>query len=116
MTSAKLSFNPEHLETELRGADVFVNTYWIRQPYGHEDFQTAVRNNRILVDAAVRARVGRFVHVSVSNASLDSPLGYYRGKAEVDAVGVGAGQKRRKVWSFSPLVFPAAVAAQDPGP
>ncbi|MBI5486653.1 MAG: NAD(P)H-binding protein [Deltaproteobacteria bacterium] len=85
VTFAKLLFHPDHLAAELRGADVFVNTYWIRLPHAGDDFHTAVRNNRMLVDAAVRARVGRLVHVSVSNASLDSRLGYYRGKAEVDA-------------------------------
>ncbi|MBI5501018.1 MAG: epimerase [Deltaproteobacteria bacterium] len=69
----------------MRGADAFVNTYWIRLPHGVDDFATAVEHNRMLVAAAVRARVGRLVHVSVSNASLDSRLGYYRGKAEVDA-------------------------------
>ena len=60
VTSARLSCNPEHLATELRGADVFVNTYWIRRRSGDDDFCTAAYNNRILVDAAVRARVGRF--------------------------------------------------------
>jgi len=86
VTSAKLAFDPDHLVAELHGADVFVNTYWIRLPHGDQDFGMAVANNRMLVEAAARARVGRFVHISVSNASADSPLGYYRGKAEVDAV------------------------------
>ena len=91
VTSAKLLFDPDHLADELRGADVFVNTYWIRLPHAGDDFDTAVRNNAMLVDAAVRARVRRLVYVSVSNASLDSRLGYYRGKAEVDAAVRGSG-------------------------
>jgi NADH dehydrogenase len=41
-------------------------------------------NSRLLVDAAVAAGVGRLVQVSVSNASVDSDLGYYRGKALID--------------------------------
>jgi NADH dehydrogenase len=35
--------------------------------------------------------VGRIVHVSVSNPSLDSPLGYYRGKARVEELLRGLG-------------------------
>ena len=61
-----------------------MSTYWVRFPHGDASFETAVENLKILIDAAVRAGVRRFVHVSVSNASLDSRLGYYRGKAEVD--------------------------------
>ncbi len=84
VTSAPLRFDPEHLVRELAGADAFVTTYWIRLPHGGETFDTAVANCRMLVDAAVRARVGRYVSVSVSNAALDSGLGYYVGKARVD--------------------------------
>lgn len=79
-----LTFDPEHLVRHLDGADVLVSTYWVRFPHGTTSFETAVENLRILISAAVRAGVNRFVHVSVSNASLDSRLGYYRGKAEVD--------------------------------
>ena len=82
---APLTFNREHLARELAGADLFVNTYWIRLPHGGQTFDSAVANSRLLVDAAVEAAVGRFVHVSVSNASLDSDLGYYAGKAQTDA-------------------------------
>jgi len=84
ISTGALTFDPEHLARELNGADVLVSTYWIRLPHGGATFATAVRNLKMLIDAAVRAGVGRFVHVSVSNASLDSRLGYYRGKAEVD--------------------------------
>ena len=81
---APLEFDREHLVRELTGADLFVNTYWIRLPYGGQTFETAVDNIKLLIEAAKEAGVGRFVHVSVSNASLDSDLGYYRGKAETD--------------------------------
>ena len=81
---APLTFDRAHLVRELAGADLFVNTYWIRLPHGGQTFDSAVANSRLLVDAAVEAGVGRFVHVSVSNASLDSDLGYYAGKARTD--------------------------------
>jgi len=84
ISTGALTFDPEHLTREIDGADVLVSTYWIRLPHSGTTFATAVRNLKTLIDAAVRAGVGRFVHVSVSNASLDSGLGYYRGKAEVD--------------------------------
>ena len=81
---APLTFDREHLARELAGADLFVNTYWIRLPHGGQTFDSAVANSRLLVESAVEAGVGRFVHVSVSNASPDSELGYYRGKAHTD--------------------------------
>ena len=84
ITAAALTFDPGHLAHELDGADLLVSTYWVRLPYGGKSFDTAVDDLKILVNAAVRAGVRRFVHVSVSNATLDSKLGYYRGKARVD--------------------------------
>jgi uncharacterized protein YbjT (DUF2867 family) len=70
----------------LRGADVFVNTYWMRYPYVGTGFDAAVANSGVLIEAAREAGVRRFVQVSVSNPSLDSPLDYYRGKAQVEAL------------------------------
>ena len=84
ISSAPLLFDVEHLSRELDRADAFVNTYWIRSPYAGQTFATAVANSQILIEAAVRAGVRRFVHVSVSNASPMTNLGYYRGKAEVE--------------------------------
>jgi len=81
-----LLFEPDHLTRALRGADVLVNTYWIRLPRSGRTFETAVEDSRVLIDAARAAGVGRIVHVSVTNASPDSRLGYYRGKAEVDGL------------------------------
>jgi NADH dehydrogenase len=86
-----LVFEQDHLSGALRGADVLVNTYWIRLPRGGRSFATAVADSRTLFDAAKAAGVGRIAHVSVTNASLASPLGYYRGKAEVDAILRGCG-------------------------
>ena len=74
------------LVAAMRGAGVFVNTYWVRYPYVGTGFDTAVSNSRLLFEAAREAGVSRIVHVSVSNPSLDSPLDYYRGKAEVEAL------------------------------
>jgi NADH dehydrogenase len=91
ITATSLEFDLDHLTHALRGADVLVNTYWIRLPHRGLGFGTAVENSRILVEAAAAVKVGRLVHVSVTNASLDSPLGYFRGKAEVDAVVRGSG-------------------------
>jgi uncharacterized protein YbjT (DUF2867 family) len=84
VTAAPLRFDHEDLVRELKDADAFVNTFWIRMPCGGQSFESAVERSRLLVNAAAQACVRRLVHVSVSNASLDSPLGYYRGKAEVD--------------------------------
>jgi NADH dehydrogenase len=49
------------------------------------DDNRAVANSCLLIDAAVAAGVRRIVQVSVSNASADSPLDYYRAKALVEA-------------------------------
>jgi uncharacterized protein YbjT (DUF2867 family) len=76
---------PDDLARSLAGAAVLYNTYWVR--FDHRDFthSQAVRNTRTLFDAAVRAGVGKVVHVSITNPSLDSDLPYFRGKAELEA-------------------------------
>jgi NADH dehydrogenase len=82
---------PEDLRRSLRGASTLINTYWVRFPRGESNFETAVRNTRTLIEAAKDAGVQRIVHVSIANPSLESPLGYYRGKAQVEQAVVGAG-------------------------
>jgi uncharacterized protein YbjT (DUF2867 family) len=72
------------LEGALRGAELLVNTYWVRFCRYGASFEQAVANTRTLLGAARAAGVERVVHVSVSNASLGSPLPYYRGKAETE--------------------------------
>jgi uncharacterized protein YbjT (DUF2867 family) len=89
--STPLVFDPDHLTRALRRADVLVNTYWIRLPGGGRTFESAVEDSRTLFGAAKAAGVERIVHVSVTNASPASPLGYYRGKAAVDAILKGSG-------------------------
>jgi NADH dehydrogenase len=79
-----LKFDRQHLESQLSGADTFINTYWIRLPYAGQTFDTAVENSQILISAAKNAGVKRFVHISVSNAEKGTNLGYYRGKDQVE--------------------------------
>ncbi len=61
-----------------------MNTYWVRMPRHGATFEQAVTHCRLLVDAALEAGIRRIVQVSVSNASVDSLLPYYRGKALVE--------------------------------
>lgn len=82
---ARMDFSdPDGLVEAMKGAHAFVNTYWIRFPYRGMTFERAVENSKLLFDAASRAGVGRIVHTSITNPSLQSPLGYYRGKAQVE--------------------------------
>ena len=80
-----LSFgNPEALTESLRGAEVLYNTYWVR--FNHPGFShaEAVSNTSQLFAAAKLAGVRRVVHVSITNPSEESPLEYFRGKAELE--------------------------------
>lgn len=72
--------NPAALVKNLRGATTLYNTYWVRFNRGRVSFDTAVENTRKLISACVDAGVQRIVHVSITNASADSPLPYFRGK------------------------------------
>ena len=76
--------NPDALARTLAGVDTVFNTYWIRFPYRDMTFERAVANIKPIIDAAKRAGVRRFVHISITNASSDSPLPYFRGKALVE--------------------------------
>ena len=82
---AKLQFgDAEALAKSLSGADVLINTYWIRFPYRGMTYEKAVANTKLLFDAAKASGVNRIVHVSITNPSLDSPLKYFSGKAELE--------------------------------
>ena len=72
------------LVESLNGVDTFFNTYWVRFDHGNKTFKRAVSNTKVLFQAAKAAGVRRFVHVSISNPSLDSHLPYFRGKAELE--------------------------------
>jgi NADH dehydrogenase len=82
---------PAELEASLRGASALYNTYWIRFEHGGATFQQAVRNTQVLFECARRAGVERVVHISVTNASLDSGLPYYRGKAQQEQALIESG-------------------------
>ncbi len=82
---------PDELRRSLLGTSTLINTYWVRFPRGESTFETAVRNTRILINAAKTAGVQRIVHVSIANPSADSPLGYYRGKAELEQAVIDSG-------------------------
>jgi len=82
---------PEALIDSLRDAAVLINTYWVR--FNHPMFKhaDAVRNTLTLFRAAKEAGVGRVVHVSITNPSLDSPFEYFRGKAQLEHALVESG-------------------------
>ncbi len=82
---------PEELVRALYGASTIINTYWVRFPHGKSTFETAVQNTGTLIAAAKNVGVKRIVHVSVANPSLESPLGYYQGKAQLEKSVVESG-------------------------
>jgi NADH dehydrogenase len=82
---------PNQLRKTLLGTSTLINTYWVRFPREESTFEVAVRNTRKLIDAAKDAGVERIVHVSIANPSAESPLGYYRGKAELEQAVLDAG-------------------------
>ena len=83
--------DPGQLTKSLEGADTLYNTFWIRFSRGAVNHDVAVRNSRNLVDAAVKAGVRRIVHISITGASDDSPLPYFRGKGLVENYIRGSG-------------------------
>lgn len=82
---------PAELMGSLQGATTLYNTYWIRFPYGGMSFERAVENTLTLIEAAERAGLRRLVHISISQASEDSPLPYFRGKGLVENAIRGSG-------------------------
>jgi uncharacterized protein YbjT (DUF2867 family) len=77
--------DPAAMGAALRDVRVLYNTYWVRFDHGAATFARAVENSRALFRAAADAGVERVVHVSITNPSADSPLPYFRGKAEVES-------------------------------
>ena len=87
-------FNFDDLPTlidQLSGASTLYNTYWVRFSRGEVTFDRAVENTRTLIQAAKDAGVGRIVHVSITNPSLNSSLPYFRGKAQVEEAIIDSG-------------------------
>jgi uncharacterized protein YbjT (DUF2867 family) len=79
------------LRASLAGAETLYCTYWIRFEHGETTYERAVANSRTLFEAAAAAGVSRIVHVSVSNPGEDSPLPYFRGKADAERALEGVG-------------------------
>lgn len=75
---------PAELKKSLEGAAVLYNTYWVRFNHGDFTHAQAVANTETLWLAAREAGVGRVVHVSITNPSLDSKLEYFSGKAKLE--------------------------------
>lgn len=77
--------DPPSLVEALRGVRVLYNTYWVRFDYPpHFTFAQAVANSVTLFRAAREAGVERVVHISITNASEEAPLPYFRGKGQVE--------------------------------
>jgi uncharacterized protein YbjT (DUF2867 family) len=74
--------DPAGMRATLADGRVLYNTYWVRFDHGASTFARAVGHTRALFRAAAEAGVERVVHVSITNPSLDSPLPYFRGKAQ----------------------------------
>jgi NADH dehydrogenase len=72
------------LVESLRGAAVLYNTYWVRFNHRTFSYASAVDNTLRLFEAAKAAGVGRVVHVSITNASEESPFEYFRGKGRLE--------------------------------
>lgn len=85
ISALPLSFDhPERLRNAMEGAEVLVNTYWVRFSHGKINFDRAVRNSLLLFDAARIAGVKRIVHISITNADTDVALPYFEGKRVVE--------------------------------
>jgi NADH dehydrogenase len=76
--------HPDELRSSLTGVATVYNTYWVRFNHGDTTYAQAVENTRNLIRAARQAGVQRFVHVSITNPTIDSPLPYFSGKAALE--------------------------------
>ncbi len=72
------------LVDSLQGAEVLINTYWVRFNHRLFTFDQAVANTKRLFRAAMDAGVRRIVHVSILHAEGNDDLGYYKGKGELE--------------------------------
>ncbi len=71
---------PSLLVRSLQGVTTLYNTYWVRFTHGSTTFDEAIENTKTLIRAAAEAGVQRFVHISITNPHVSSPLPYFRGK------------------------------------
>lgn len=82
---------PGMLVSDLEGVTTIFNTYWVRFNHGRVSFGQAVANTQNLIRAAMEAGVKRFVHISITNPSLESRLPYFSGKAIIEKTLVNSG-------------------------
>jgi uncharacterized protein YbjT (DUF2867 family) len=95
--------DPVALAGAFDGVSTFYNTYWVRFDRGSSTFENALGNSRALFHAAESAGVGRIVHISIANPSIESPLPYFRGKALVERALAEVGVRYaivRPTWIF----------------
>ncbi|MBU6392810.1 MAG: NAD(P)H-binding protein, partial [Planctomycetes bacterium] len=72
--------NPAELVKSLQGASTLYNTYWVRFSYGQVTYDKAVSHTKTLINAAKEAGIRRIVHISITNATEESPFPYFKGK------------------------------------
>ena len=82
---------PQALARSLDGVSTLYNTYWVRFARGQISFEQAIERSAALFYAARRAGVLRIVHLSITNASIGSPLPYFHSKALVEQALAEAG-------------------------
>jgi uncharacterized protein YbjT (DUF2867 family) len=75
---------PQKLSESLAGVQVLYNTYWQRFNEVVGEHSQAYRNSITLFEAARSAGVERIVHISITNPSEDSPIDYFREKAQLE--------------------------------
>jgi len=83
--------NFDALVESLKGCGVLYNTYWVRFNYKTFTHQMATWNTFKLFDAAKKAGVKRIVHISITNPSLNSPIEYFRCKAQIEKALIESG-------------------------
>jgi len=83
--------NPELLAETLKDVKVLYNTYWVR--FNHKLFThaEAVKNTKILFEAAKQAGVEKIVHISITNPSANTHLEYFSGKYELEQALINSG-------------------------
>ena len=72
--------NQSELIKGLQGATTLYNTYWVRFSYGEVTSDKAIENTKTLIKAAEEAGVRKLVHISITNASEESPFPILEGK------------------------------------
>ncbi len=84
---------PAALAKSLEGVTTLYNTYWVRFDHGQTSFEQAIERSAALFAAAREAGVERIVHISITGASITSPLPYFHGKAVVEQALAGCGTR-----------------------